>query len=46
MLVVQLLVIFFGASVGIWLFYIQHNFEGIYWERHDQWDYSQGEFAW
>ena len=38
-LIVQLLVIFFGASVGIWLFYIQHNFEGAYWERHDKWDF-------
>jgi len=38
-LVVQLLVIFFGASVGIWLFYVQHNFEGTYWERHDKWDF-------
>ena len=38
-LIVQLLVIFFGASVGIWLFYVQHNFEGVYWERRGQWDY-------
>ena len=38
-LVVQFLVIFFGASVGIWLFYVQHNFEGAYWERHDKWDF-------
>jgi len=38
-LIVQLLVIFFGASVGIWLFYVQHNFEGAYWERHDKWDF-------
>ena len=37
--IVQLLVIFFGASAGIWLFYIQHNFEGVYWETHSQWDY-------
>jgi len=36
---VQLLVIFFGASAGIWLFYIQHNFEGVYWETHSKWDY-------
>lgn len=36
---VQFLVIFFGASVGIWLFYVQHNFEGVYWERRDHWDY-------
>ena len=38
-IIVQLLVIFFGASVGIWLFYVQHNFEDTYWERHDKWDF-------
>ena len=36
---VQLLVLFFGTSVGVWLFYVQHNYEGVYWERHSQWDY-------
>jgi acyl-lipid omega-6 desaturase (Delta-12 desaturase) len=38
-LLTQFLVIFFGASVGIWLFYVQHNFEGVYWERREHWDY-------
>ena len=38
-LTVQLLVLFFGTGVGVWLFYVQHNFEGVYWERHNQWDY-------
>ena len=38
-LLVQFLVIFFGASVGIWLFYVQHNFENVYWERREQWDF-------
>jgi omega-6 fatty acid desaturase (delta-12 desaturase) len=38
-LFVQFLVMFFGASTGIWLFYVQHNFEGVYWDRHAQWDY-------
>lgn len=38
-LITQLLVLFFGTSVGMWMFYIQHNFEGVYWERHAQWDY-------
>jgi acyl-lipid omega-6 desaturase (Delta-12 desaturase) len=28
-----------GAS-GIWLFYIQHQFEDAYWEREEQWDYT------
>jgi acyl-lipid omega-6 desaturase (Delta-12 desaturase) len=36
---VQLLVMFFGAGAGVWLFYVQHNFEGVYWDRHDQWNY-------
>lgn len=38
-LITQLLVLFFGTSVGVWLFYVQHNYEGVYWARHDQWDY-------
>lgn len=38
-LITQLLVLFFGTSAGIWLFYVQHNYEGVYWERHKQWDY-------
>jgi len=28
-----------GAS-GIWLFYIQHQFEDAYWERDEHWDYT------
>jgi omega-6 fatty acid desaturase (delta-12 desaturase) len=38
-LLVQGLILLLGTSVGVWLFYVQHNFEGTYWERHDQWDY-------
>lgn len=38
-LLVQFLVILFGASVGIWLFYVQHNFEGVYWARREGWDF-------
>lgn len=36
---VQLLVMFFGATAGIWLFYVQHNFDPSYWERHPQWQF-------
>jgi omega-6 fatty acid desaturase (delta-12 desaturase) len=28
-----------AASVGVWLFYVQHQFEDSYWERGDRWDY-------
>ena len=26
------------ATIGVWLFYIQHQFEGTYWERKPNWD--------
>ncbi len=26
---------------GVWLFYVQHPFEGVYWARHEKWDYSK-----
>ena len=26
-------------SAGVWLFYVQHNFDGTYWERHDKWEF-------
>jgi omega-6 fatty acid desaturase (delta-12 desaturase) len=28
-----------ATSVGVWLFYTQHNFDGTYWQRHDRWSY-------
>jgi len=39
-LIIQLIVVGVGTSVGVWLFYVQHQFEGVYWERSDQWDYT------
>ncbi len=38
-LVIQLIVITVGGSAGFWLFYIQHQFEGVYWERDKNWDF-------
>ncbi len=32
-------IIFFASSLGVFLFYVQHNFEGTYWEHHDNWNY-------
>jgi omega-6 fatty acid desaturase (delta-12 desaturase) len=39
-LVVQLPAAMLAGSVGIWLFYVQHQFEGVYWERHEEWSYA------
>jgi len=39
-LLIQLIILAVAGSVGFWLFYIQHQFEGVYWERTEQWDYA------
>jgi len=39
-LLLQLLIMAIGGCAGIWLFYVQHQFEGAYWERSADWDYS------
>jgi len=35
---IQFPVIFFAGVIGVWLFYVQHQFEGVYWSRNDRWD--------
>lgn len=37
-LMIQLPVIAIGGSVGLWLFYIQHQFEDAYWVHHELWN--------
>jgi omega-6 fatty acid desaturase (delta-12 desaturase) len=37
-ILIQLPILFLGGMLGLWLFYIQHNFKGMYWSRHDKWD--------
>ena len=39
-LLIQLPVALIGATAGIWMFYIQHQFDGTYWEHHEDWDYA------
>jgi omega-6 fatty acid desaturase (delta-12 desaturase) len=38
-LMVQLPVMLLTSSAGVWLFYIQHNFDPTYWERHTNWEF-------
>jgi omega-6 fatty acid desaturase (delta-12 desaturase) len=37
---IQLTALMVAGSAGVWLFYVQHQFEGVYWERRDEWDYA------
>jgi len=39
-LLLQSTALMVAGSAGIWLFYVQHQFEGVYWERADDWDYA------
>jgi acyl-lipid omega-6 desaturase (Delta-12 desaturase) len=39
-LAIQVPMIAFAGSVGVWLFYVQHQFEGVYWDRREDWDYT------
>jgi len=37
-LLIQLPIILIAGAVGVWLFYVQHQFQGVYWSRHENWD--------
>jgi acyl-lipid omega-6 desaturase (Delta-12 desaturase) len=37
-LLIQFPVIVIAGSLGLWLFYLQHQFEKVYWARHEFWD--------
>lgn len=37
-LLIQLPVLWIAGAAGIWLFYVQHQFEGGYWARRQEWD--------
>ena len=38
-ILLQSIVILIAGSAGVWLFYVQHQFEDVYWERRESWDY-------
>jgi omega-6 fatty acid desaturase (delta-12 desaturase) len=39
-LVVQWPTAWLASSAGIFLFYVQHQFEDVYWESADKWDFA------
>jgi omega-6 fatty acid desaturase (delta-12 desaturase) len=40
-LLIQLIITAVAGAAGVWLFYVQHQFEDVYWERGDNWDYTK-----
>ncbi len=39
-LLVQILPAYLAGMAGVWLFYVQHQFEDVYWESSDRWSYD------
>ena len=40
-LIIQFTILTMAGSAGVWLFYVQHQFEGVYWERGGDWNYAE-----
>jgi acyl-lipid omega-6 desaturase (Delta-12 desaturase) len=40
LVLIQLPCIMLAGSAGVWLFYVQHQFDGVYWERGGGWSYA------
>jgi omega-6 fatty acid desaturase (delta-12 desaturase) len=40
-LMIQAPVTAFASIVGVWMFYVQHQFEDVYWEHNEDWDYTR-----
>jgi acyl-lipid omega-6 desaturase (Delta-12 desaturase) len=38
--IIQSIILIVAGGLGVWLFYVQHQFEGVYWERGEEWDYT------
>ncbi len=41
LLAIQIVVSAVAGAAGVWLFYVQHQFEGTHWARSSAWDYTE-----
>jgi omega-6 fatty acid desaturase (delta-12 desaturase) len=39
---IQAPIMLISGMLGVWLFYVQHQFEGTYWEHHKNWNHLRG----
>jgi omega-6 fatty acid desaturase (delta-12 desaturase) len=44
-LLIQVPMVLMAGGTGVWLFYVQHQFEGVYWTRSDSWSYVDAALA-
>ena len=38
-ILIQLIILMVAGGAGVWMFYVQHQFEDVYWERGEDWSY-------
>lgn len=39
-LLIQIPMVMIAGSMGVWLFFVQHQFEDVYWESSEDWSYA------
>jgi len=39
-LIVQVPTAVLAGTLGVWMFYVQHQFEDVYWEKSESWNYA------
>ncbi len=39
-LLIQISIVTIGAAIGVWLFYVQHQFDNTYWETRPEWTHE------
>jgi len=39
-LIIQLIILMVAGGAGVWMFYVQHQFEDVYWERGENWSFT------
>jgi omega-6 fatty acid desaturase (delta-12 desaturase) len=39
-LLIQMPAVLLAGSIGVWLFYVQHQFEDTYWQSNEDWSYA------
>ncbi|WP_169566739.1 fatty acid desaturase [Sneathiella limimaris] len=42
---VQLPIVLLSSAIGVWLFYVQHQFEFTYWQKNKDWDFYDSAIA-
>jgi len=38
-LIIHVPVMWIAAQIGVWMFYVQHQYEDAFWKKHEDWDY-------